>query len=54
MNIYELYGRKEEQLQNSISEHLKTLTALKSIKDEKLKIEDIDVWDDGWKINEGK
>jgi len=50
LNTYELLGRKCEELENAIAEHFKTLALLKNLKSGKVKIEDVEVEDTGWRL----
>lgn len=50
MNIYELYGRKCEEFEESVQQHLGTIRLLKSIKEGKRKLEDVEITDKGWEL----
>lgn len=52
MNIYELYGRQTEQLEQLAEGYRQTLELLRNIKDKKVSIKDVELSDSGWKLKE--
>ena len=54
MNIYELYGRQTEKLEQAMGQLMKTLGLLKAIQDGKIDIKDVEVSPNGWQIKPSK
>ena len=52
MNIYELYGKQTEQLEQLSEGFIKTLRLLRDIKDKKVNIKNVELSDGGWEIKD--
>ena len=52
MNIYELYGKQTEQLEQLSEGFIKTLELLRDIKDKKVNIKNVELSDGGWEIKD--
>ena len=52
MNIYELYGKQTEQLEQLSEGFTKTLKLLRDIKDKKVNIKNVELSGGGWEIKD--
>lgn len=50
MNIYELYGRQAEQLQDAIDKFMKTIELLQNLKAGNLSLDQVIVERNGWNV----